>query len=392
MPFSLDVRTLIIAGMIIVFYMFIILLIYGFSQKTYPGYRYWLASQLIYIFVYGFFGLRGVLPDFFSIMLANTLVALAGVLRLEGIKRFVGQEKFWLPNLAIPISVFVVFLYFSGENDSALARNTFISLLGVLLSLRVAWVLWRYRMPNSTILSGFLAGTLTFYALVLTTRAIFWIVFPEQRDILANNLPNTIYTTLSLVFELSWPTLFVLINGQRMNEENKSLTRQLEQLAAMDVLTDIYNRRKFIELSQQELARARRYGRNLSLVMFDLDRFKDINDTFGHAAGDDVLKRVACACKQNLRETDILGRFGGDEFVILLPESDEQTAMQTAMRLEEKVLEIGFPWKHQVRVGLSYGIATLQPEDEYIDALMARADAMLYQMKARRHNRSPILR
>jgi diguanylate cyclase (GGDEF)-like protein len=388
----LDVRSLFFAGAITTFYMSIVLVLYGREQKMFPGYRYWLVAQFLYFGSYFFFSLRGILPDFLSIVVANTLSIAASTLRLEGVKRFAGQEKFWWPNLLYPTSMFIVYWYFSAQYDSVLVRNTFSAIVGTILCLQIVKVLLKIRVFKVNIwVDGFI-GLLLAYAVVLLVRAVLFFLIPEIQNILANHPLNLLFATLALLFDMSWPLFYILLNGQKARQDILDLTVLLEKSASIDALTGVYNRRKFIELSEQELARARRYGHSLSLVMFDLDRFKDVNDTFGHAAGDDVLKQVSSVCKQNLRETDILGRLGGDEFVILLVETDDETALNTAKRLEEKVLGLDFSWKHEVRVGFSYGIAALQPEDADIDSLMARADAMLYEMKARRHNRSPILR
>jgi diguanylate cyclase (GGDEF)-like protein len=390
--FSLDVRSLLVAGVAINLYMGIVLVLYGSGQKMFPGYGYWLVAQFLYVAAYLFYGTRGILPDFFSIVLANTLPIAASMLRLEGVKRFTGQGKFWLPNLLFPISVFVVFWYFSAQYDNVLVRNTFISFVGILLSLRIAHVLLKLRIFVVNILVDFFIGLLVAYAAVMAVRAVLFFFVPEVHNIFANHPLNMFFAMLSLLFDLSWSLLYVLLNGQKARLDILNLTVLLEKSASTDALTNAYTRRKFVELSEQELRRCIRHQRPFSLILFDLDRFKDVNDTFGHAAGDDALKQVASVCMSNLRESDIFARLGGDEFVILLTETDAQTAAQTARRLEEKVLAIDFPWKHQVRLGFSYGITSLQESDENIDDLMARADRHLYEMKNRRQNRSPVLK
>jgi len=388
----LDDRLLFVVGAVTAFYMSIVLVLYGREQKMFPGYGYWLVAQFLYFAAYLFFGARGILPDFFSIVVANTLTITASTLRLEGVKRFAGQGKFWWPNLLYPISIFVVYWYFSAQYDNVLVRNTFTAIVGTILCLRIVKVLLKIRIFQVNIWVDSFVGLLLAYVVVLLARAVLFFLMPELQNVIANHPLNLLFAMLSLLFDMSWSLFYILLNGQKARQETLDLAVLLEKSASIDSLTNTYNRRKFLELSEQELLRARRYGTSLSLVMIDLDRFKDVNDTFGHAAGDDVLKQFSSVCKRNLRETDILGRFGGDEFVILLVETDAETARQTARRLGEKVLEIDFLWKQQVRIGFSYGIATLQQGDEDIDALMARADNMLYEMKARRHNRSPVFK
>ena len=390
--FLLDVRSLLVAGAVVTLYMSLVLVLYGREQKMFPGYGYWLVAQFLYFGTYLFYGMRGIWPDFVSIVFGNTLPIAASMLRLEGVKRFTGQGKFWWPNLLYPTSVFVVFWYFSAQYDSVLVRNTFTSIIGILLCLRIARVLLKIRIFQVNIWVDSFIGLLFAYVAVLLARAILFFFVPEIQNVFANHPLNLLFAMLSLLFDMSWSLFYILLNGQKARQEILDLTVSLEKSASIDALTNAYNRRKFVELSEQELRRCIRHQRPFSLILFDLDRFKDVNDTFGHAAGDEVLRQVASVCKSNLREIDIFARLGGDEFVILLAETDAQTAAQTARRLEDKILAIDFPWKHKVRIGFSYGIASLQGADKNIDHLMARADKALYEMKNRRQNRSPVLK
>ncbi|MGQ4879314.1 diguanylate cyclase [Billgrantia sp. LNSP4103-1] len=169
---------------------------------------------------------------------------------------------------------------------------------------------------------------------------------------------------------------------QHANRELRMLNGQLEEMATRDFLTDCYNRRHIETLGQREIQRARRYGTSLSLLMVDLDAFKQVNDTQGHAAGDAVLKRVAASLQGALRTSDLLGRFGGDEFLILLPESDSDDACATAERLQQRARE-------QVDVSISVGVATLRPDENRLDSLAARADQQLLAAKRERYRKTP---
>ncbi len=121
--------------------------------------------------------------------------------------------------------------------------------------------------------------------------------------------------------------------------QNARLFVEVERLATTDGLTGLHNHRRFLELAGREFDRARRYGRSLVAVMFDLDHFKQVNDTHGHAVGNEVLREVADRCRQNIRAVDLLGRYGGEEFALLLPESDHGTAQHAAERLRLCVAE-----------------------------------------------------
>lgn len=164
-------------------------------------------------------------------------------------------------------------------------------------------------------------------------------------------------------------------------EERRRAHEELRQLAGTDALTGVANRRQFTELAEQEMRHASRYGHALSALMVDLDAFKQINDTHGHAAGDIVLKAVAGAIQSSLRGTDILGRLGGDEFAVVLVEADIATAEYVASRIRATIGRLTLPYGvTEIAIRASVGGAHAQP-DESLDALLARADEALYEAK-----------
>jgi diguanylate cyclase (GGDEF)-like protein len=170
--------------------------------------------------------------------------------------------------------------------------------------------------------------------------------------------------------------------------ESNELARKLERLASTDPLTGVMNRRHFIELAEKEMARVKRYGGEASLLMLDLDHFKRINDTHGHAVGDEALKAVCRASQGALREGDLLGRFGGEEFAILLPQTPLLRGVEVAERLRkvlaERPIQAGGPTLH---LTASFGVAALLPEDKGIDPVIERADLALYKAKENGRNR-----
>ncbi len=169
----------------------------------------------------------------------------------------------------------------------------------------------------------------------------------------------------------------------------KHLLEQLEVLATLDDLTRVFNRRHFKELAAKEVYRFQRYGGALSLIVLDLDHFKRVNDTHGHLAGDAALRTVAQTCRAVLRQSDILGRFGGEEFVILLPGTDQAAAVVLAQKLrvalEQQRIE------HEDRtfvVTASFGVAGVtSPEDASLAELFRRADQAVYEAKENGRNR-----
>jgi len=162
----------------------------------------------------------------------------------------------------------------------------------------------------------------------------------------------------------------------------------VQRLAITDGLTGIYNRRYFFELAERELNRARRSEHLVSAIMLDVDHFKKVNDTYGHAIGDQVLRAVAERCSKNIRSIDNLGRYGGEEFAVILPLADLKVAQIVAERLRQCIADVPIPTeKGDVTVTISLGVASSVQDDEDAAALLNRADAAMYEAKQAGRNR-----
>ncbi len=165
-------------------------------------------------------------------------------------------------------------------------------------------------------------------------------------------------------------------------------TAELHHLATTDLMTGVHNRHSFMQDLYREFARGRRYRTPLSLLVFDLDFFKQINDGYGHAAGDQALRAFAAAAGECLRGMDVLGRLGGEEFGILLPSTLLDQAEAVAERIRSAVTGIAIETEYgTVRFTTSVGVAQTSDDDNSVDALLARADAALYAAKAAGRNR-----
>jgi diguanylate cyclase (GGDEF)-like protein/PAS domain S-box-containing protein len=159
----------------------------------------------------------------------------------------------------------------------------------------------------------------------------------------------------------------------------KHLEMELKRLATTDPLTGLWNRRSLLEQGSAELARARRQGRELSVLMLDLDHFKRINDTLGHRAGDLMLQKLGAAWQEGLRAGDIFGRMGGEEFAVVLSDSGPDEAAAAARRLRRAAAGVEV---EGCRVTASAGVASLRPSDASLEDLLHRADQALYRAKA----------
>jgi len=169
----------------------------------------------------------------------------------------------------------------------------------------------------------------------------------------------------------------------------KLLELELNQKAHIDYLTELNNRGHFMEQAEKELSRSQRYEKDMAIFMMDIDFFKKINDSHGHKVGDIVLKKLADVCRQTLREVDIIGRIGGEEFAILLPETNHTEALEVAERLRLAVAESKVPMKDglPVQYTVSIGVSSVTSADDNIDVLLSRADQALYQAKQSGRNR-----
>ena len=156
---------------------------------------------------------------------------------------------------------------------------------------------------------------------------------------------------------------------------------ELRQIASRDLLTGALSRRAWLDRAASEVARARRHRRPLSLAILDIDRFKAINDTYGHPSGDKVIKKMASLCLSTKRHSDIFGRFGGEEFVLLLPESDAGDALAVAERIRTRFADTPHDLGAPAFATVSVGVAALDPDAAGLESLIEQADLALYAAK-----------
>ncbi len=188
--------------------------------------------------------------------------------------------------------------------------------------------------------------------------------------------------------ELQNRTLEALVSERTRQLEDQN--RQLERLATRDPLTGLYNRRYIEEKLEEETARARRYGPPLSVVLLDLDNFKMVNDTLGHQTGDEVLVAIAQSLRKDVRQVDVVGRIGGEEFIVILPNTPAKSAVTMGERIRSRIEGLDCivkPDGTPLRMTISGGIAQFVAEDSGSKEMLERADRVLYQAKREGKNR-----
>jgi diguanylate cyclase (GGDEF)-like protein len=212
------------------------------------------------------------------------------------------------------------------------------------------------------ILHGFILSMVS-AAILVTTDAI-WGFSATDPLILA----------WSYLVPLGFFVIFVMLLDQL-----RSALKREQELSRTDVLTGLHNRRFFCALSGSELERARRYARPFGLAYIDLDNFKEVNDTYGHDTGDEVLKLAAVVMTEKLRANDVIGRLGGDEFAVLLPEADPTSCALVAHRLKGALVDTmkarGWP------VTASIGLVAFLDAPESVDVMLKEADRLMYEVK-----------
>ena len=181
-----------------------------------------------------------------------------------------------------------------------------------------------------------------------------------------------------LIVEMNKRLLSEIEEKERMAKDRERLVKELEKMAITDSMTALYNHRHSIELLKKEIAEAKRYSQPLSLLMLDIDHFKSVNDTYGHPDGDTVLIEVSATIKELLRDSDHAGRYGGEEFIVVLPHTATKEAHITAERIRKNVEAI--KWDIEgLRITISAGVATF--DNETPSDLIKKADHLLYQAK-----------
>ena len=215
-------------------------------------------------------------------------------------------------------------------------------------------------------------------------------IFEGRREVLAKRKDGSHFPAEVSASAFSLDGQWYAAGSVRDITEHKQNEEALKRLANTDGLTGVLNRRRFMELARQEVARSRRYGGPLSMIMLDVDHFKAVNDSFGHEVGDEVLVSLSQVCRQVLRQVDLFGRVGGEEFMALLPETDLAAAVKVAERLRLELAQHPVSGSRpQVRVTISLGVSRLAPDMRLSD-LMRTADDAMYRAKQKGRDRVEI--
>ncbi len=351
-----------------------------YPASLWPSIRPWILGTVLQPTAWVLYGMRDTIPDLLSMVVANSLLSFAFAKQIQAVRTFVGRPVNPLLTYLPVAATALLEILFTYGTPSLRWRTVAVSAVFCLqmICAVVALLDWRQPRRRSHLLtaSAFLA-----LAGVLIVR----IVYEGLRvGTLASAFAPTPMQAAVFALAAFFPTVatlgFVLMCSDRLYQE-------LERQATVDSLTGISNRRTLGELAARAIATAHRHKRSLGLLLLDADHFKRINDVYGHEVGDEALQMIAATLQFALREEDLVGRLGGEEFVIVLPEADEAAACAGAERLRHAIETAEFSAQHRlIPLRVSIGVAIIDDGDDFA-SLLRRADQAMYAAKRAGRNR-----
>ncbi len=378
-PFTADVPTMLVMIILSSLATALAMAVVAWGKRR-EGVGLWALALLLNAAAYGLFALRGHVHALLSIVLGNVL--LSGVFTCMGaaVLQFQGRALPW-PTMAIaPLLMAGAMAWFMDDYASRVV------VAGVLLGALNGWVLWillSRRQSTAGRGAWLVMGALGLQALVFLVRVVM-VGGSEQpaTDIMQASGVQTLTFTTTFVELLVASMGFVFMAKDRADEANR-------RMAALDPLTGVANRRSVIAALDRDVARAVRTRESIAVMMVDIDHFKRVNDQYGHPVGDQVLCHVVNVLRQRVRSQDLVSRYGGEEFLVVLPDTDALGAHQLARQLCEAVA--GARYRHEgtdISVTVSIGVfgGRLEPGDNW-DMLIAAADRALYRAKELGRNR-----
>jgi diguanylate cyclase (GGDEF)-like protein len=366
---ALDPRSLIVMGCFNALVMAVVL---GFMRRHYPpsiqGLGYWAWMPVVWLTG----GLMFAMPEneWFDVVrqVGNAFIIGGMALFHIGCRRFFAQPSAWQRVMAAWTLSMLALAWFTWVSPSYPTRAALITLAILYFHAMTLWFLWRHGSRNFPV--RMVQTTLLVHFAVLLVRLQGLFSAEAVADLMDASTVQTFYLGSYVVVVLLLTIAAVLMATDRVRTE-------LEHIASHDALTGTLNRRAILEFCADEHERSLRYGQPFSLMMIDLDHFKAINDTYGHQHGDRVLVHFAKCTRAALRRADRFGRYGGEEFLVLLP----NTTVDTARPLTERI-RAALATGHALDCKASIGVTHWQGPEDALDAMLARADAAMYRAKA----------
>lgn len=383
---GLDTRTIALVVSTVFLAVTGLLLFVYFTRKTHAGFGFWVLWQLFALLGLVMFFSRGPQPAAMVVILNNLFALAAPAFLFHGFARFFGlYEANRLPVLAgyliAGIAVAAQSWFLLVHPDHQARAVIFFAARGILL-LRCALEPLQHPAARNSSTFRVIAIIGVLLALNDLRQVAQGVEMRGEADILAS-FDIKLAMLAAVIGDVVAAYCLLLLRSERLEAELRSARQDIETLARTDALTGLWNRRHLEDVVRHEIERARRYRQPISLMQFDIDHFKSINDRFGHAAGDDVLRRIALLGQGSIRASDIIGRWGGEEFFVLVPGTVEDDARRLAEKLRAAMAGHDFDIG---KVTASFGIAEWR-DGESIESWLQRVDAALYEAKKAGRNR-----
>ncbi len=384
---ALDPHTLGLAVSVVLFTIAILAVSYRITTKSYIGSECWAASLTVLAFAFLALLLRGRIPDVVSMMGIAYGTFLSMCLFYDGLARFHGRDINARVNrlnhgVALLAAAGILLHYVlvgANINGRVLLFHGF----QLFIAVRMLSMIAQVRNPRQRAPYAMLSSVFLVVAGVSLTRVYLMLQASPMTSLLQQDVGIRMMMLIDIVLVIVLWFSVLMIMHTRIERELEEARHEAELAARTDGLTGLKNRHHFEAEIRREIERASRYGNPVSLVMFDIDHFKHVNDQHGHLAGDEILVEVARCVSAMTRASDLLCRWGGEEFVLLMPTTDDN-AMKVADQLRHQIEQHAFP--RVGKVTISAGLAQLCAGDDPV-SWMRRADNALYRAKSRGRNR-----
>jgi len=371
---NLDIRTLILAIAVVVFVnAFVLTVAWHYAKSMRAVIGYWSLSQVLAGFGIVLVACRGVIPDFYSVIIANACITGGQIALQEGIARYMGKTGYLRATTLIVLAIQVALICFLTYVVPAVGFRivAFSLATGIISGISILTL----RNTDTAIDAPrrFLLAVMVFYVCITIFRAVSVILQGYYVELFNAGSLQALGIIGILCFCVSVPLCFFWLIAHRLGLE-------VQRQALTDSLTGISNRRAMDEFLEEQLPV--KAGWNMVIFLIDVDNFKRINDQFGHQAGDLYLIQLCRVITCSLRQGDAVFRYAGDEFVVVIQNVDQSSALQAAERLRQSLEQLSIPWRgEQIISSVSIGLAQTGVHVRNWDDLMRIADEALYSAK-----------
>lgn len=371
----LDTRTLIVVSLLTAGVIGLVLLMTWSINRSMSALRYWSAAFLFYAAGLAELALRGDGPVQAWNVLGVTLLGAAHLFVLFGTRSLSGESVPWRPGALGLGALGAAWFYFLLVEPDFSKRYAAYAVFTAVTAGLASVELFRAKRDSWVSALTVLAALYGLVAVVNGAHVIYLLAVGAGDRVLDSGASQTMQFLYANTLLVTVGICMAVVSTERLQSE-------LRRSATYDRLTGVFNRGAFVDLAEKEFARWRRSGGAFSILLMDLDHFKRVNDTFGHAVGDAMLAAFARRCAGHLREGDLLGRYGGEEFCALLPGANRQQAAAVAERLRRDVAAMTI--EHQgtlLSISVSIGVAEIDASTPDLDSMVACADTALYRAK-----------